>query len=26
LPTWEEKGEMLVKSVRIWQQKGYNGC
>ncbi|KAF2719452.1 glycoside hydrolase family 16 protein [Polychaeton citri CBS 116435] len=26
LPTWEEKGEMIVKSVKIWQQQGYNGC
>lgn len=25
-PTWEDKGEMLVKSVKMWQQKGYNGC
>jgi hypothetical protein len=26
LPTWEAKGEMKVKSVKIWQQEGYNGC
>ncbi|KAM0722453.1 hypothetical protein Q7P37_001894 [Cladosporium fusiforme] len=26
LPTWEKKGEMIVKSVKIWQQQGYNGC
>ncbi|KPI39642.1 Beta-1,3-glucan-binding protein [Cyphellophora attinorum] len=29
LPTWGENGkdaEMLVKSVKIWQQKGYNNC
>ncbi|KAL1614863.1 hypothetical protein SLS54_009417 [Diplodia seriata] len=25
-PTWADKGEMLVKSVKMWQQKGYNGC
>lgn len=25
-PTWEKKGELLVKSVKMWQQKGYNGC
>lgn len=24
-PTWTEP-EMQVKSVRMWQQKGYNGC
>ena len=26
LPTWQEAGQMVVKSVKIWQQKGYNGC
>ena len=26
LPTWERSGEMIVKSVKVWQQKGYNGC
>ena len=26
LPTWEKEGQMIVKSVKIWQQKGYNGC
>lgn len=25
-PTWEDKGELLIKSVKMWQQKGYNGC
>jgi hypothetical protein len=25
-PTWKESGEMLVKSVKMWQEKGYNGC
>lgn len=25
-PTWEKGGEMKVKSVKMWQQKGYNGC
>lgn len=25
-PTWQEDGQMAVKSVKIWQQKGYNGC
>lgn len=25
-PTWEEKGQMVVKSVKMWQLKGYNGC
>ena len=25
-PGWQEKGEMLVKRVRMWQQEGYNGC
>ena len=26
LPTWEENGQMTVKSVKMWQQHGYNGC
>lgn len=26
LPTWQKSGEMVIKSVKIWQQKGYNGC
>lgn len=25
-PTWQKKGEMIVKSAKMWQQKGYNGC
>jgi hypothetical protein len=25
-PTWEEQGVMQVKSVKMWQQQGYNGC
>jgi beta-glucanase (GH16 family) len=25
-PTWKEGGTMKVKSVKMWQQKGYNGC
>lgn len=25
-PTWEKNGEMIVKSVKMWQQKGYHGC
>jgi beta-glucanase (GH16 family) len=25
-PTWETGGEMVVKSVKMWQQRGYNGC
>ena len=25
-PTWQESGQMEVKSVKIWQQQGYNGC
>ncbi|KAF2636440.1 concanavalin A-like lectin/glucanase [Massarina eburnea CBS 473.64] len=25
-PTWEESGTMEVKSVKIWQQSGWNGC
>lgn len=26
MPTWEKEGQMIVKSVKIWQQKGFNGC
>jgi hypothetical protein len=26
LPSWEQRSEMVVKSVKIWQQEGYNGC
>ncbi|ORY18873.1 concanavalin A-like lectin/glucanase domain-containing protein [Clohesyomyces aquaticus] len=25
-PTWKGKGHMKVKSVKMWQQGGYNGC
>lgn len=25
-PTWEKNGQMEVKSVKMWQQQGYNGC
>jgi len=25
-PTWKKEGEMVVKSVKMWQQKGWNGC
>lgn len=25
-PTWQEAGELRVKSVKMWQQQGYNGC
>lgn len=25
-PTWADGGQMTVKSVKIWQQQGYNGC
>ncbi|SMR50583.1 unnamed protein product [Zymoseptoria tritici ST99CH_1E4] len=25
-PTWEKKGEMIVKSVKMYQQQGFNGC
>jgi len=25
-PTWQTGGQMVVKSVKMWQQKGYNGC
>ena len=26
LPTWETDGHMIIDSVKIWQQSGYNGC
>lgn len=26
LPTWKDNGQMIVKSVKMWQQKGYKGC
>ncbi|KKY22753.1 putative beta-glucan-binding protein [Phaeomoniella chlamydospora] len=25
-PTWEKNGQMTVKSVKMWQQQGFNGC
>lgn len=25
-PTWEKGGQMKIKSVKMWQQSGYNGC
>ncbi|KXS99664.1 hypothetical protein AC578_9884 [Pseudocercospora eumusae] len=25
-PTWEKQGQMNIKSVKMWQQQGYNGC
>lgn len=25
-PTWANGGQMVVDSVKIWQQKGYKGC
>lgn len=25
-PTWREKGDFRIKSVRMWQQEGYKGC
>ncbi|KAL6710851.1 hypothetical protein ACN47E_007908 [Coniothyrium glycines] len=25
-PTWKQQGHMEVKSVKMWQQSGYNGC
>lgn len=25
-PTWQKDGEMQIKSVKMWQQQGYNGC
>jgi hypothetical protein len=26
LPTWEEKGQMEITGVRMYQQEGYRGC
>jgi beta-glucanase (GH16 family) len=25
-PTWKGNGQMIVKSVKMWQQQGYRGC
>ena len=25
-PTWADAGHMIIKSVKMWQQQGYNGC
>jgi hypothetical protein len=25
-PTWKTAGQMQIKSVKMWQQSGYNGC
>ncbi|QIX00326.1 hypothetical protein AMS68_005843 [Peltaster fructicola] len=25
-PTWADNGQMIIKSVKMWQQQGYNGC
>ena len=25
-PSWDAQGQMEVKSVKMWQQSGYNGC
>ena len=25
-PTWQPDGQMIVTSVKMWQQEGYNGC
>ncbi|KAH7398702.1 concanavalin A-like lectin/glucanase domain-containing protein [Phaeosphaeria sp. MPI-PUGE-AT-0046c] len=25
-PTWQDGGQMQIKSVKMWQQGGYNGC
>lgn len=25
-PTWKDNGQMIVRSVKMWQQAGYNGC
>jgi beta-glucanase (GH16 family) len=25
-PTWKEGGQMEIKSVKMWQQQGYQGC
>ncbi|KAK6431035.1 hypothetical protein LTR95_012809 [Oleoguttula sp. CCFEE 5521] len=26
LPTWKDGGAMEIKSVKMWQQEGFNGC
>lgn len=26
LPTWKNGGQMEIKSVKMWQKSGYNGC
>ncbi|KAF1834551.1 concanavalin A-like lectin/glucanase [Decorospora gaudefroyi] len=26
LPTWKDGGQMRIKSVKMWQQSGHNGC
>lgn len=25
-PTWKENGQMRIKSIKVWQQGGYQGC
>lgn len=25
-PTWNPDGQMIIKSVKMWQQQGYNNC
>ena len=25
-PTWRDRGQMKVKSVKMWQQAGHSGC
>ncbi|OAL19286.1 hypothetical protein AYO22_09830 [Fonsecaea multimorphosa] len=25
-PTWKDSAQMTIKSVKMWQQQGYNGC
>jgi beta-glucanase (GH16 family) len=25
-PTWQSNGQMVVETVKMWQQAGYNGC
>lgn len=25
-PTWQDRGQMQVRSVKMWQQQGYRGC
>jgi len=25
-PTWQKDGQMIVKSVKMFQEAGYNGC